>query len=128
MQKSGDYEIPNLVEKSFDVGDVIIREGEYDTGAYKIIEGEVEVSIKNENSDVKLATLGKGAFFGEMTLIDHKPHSASVTALTDVECIFFEKEMFEHELAESSPVIQEMLRAFSKRLRGADDRICSEIS
>ena len=54
MQKSGEYEIPNLVEKSFDAGDVIIREGENDSGAYKIIEGEVEVSIKNENSDIIL--------------------------------------------------------------------------
>ncbi len=91
-QKSGEYEIHDMIEKTFDKGDIIIREGENDTGAYKIIEDEVEVSIRSESSDIKLATLGKGAIFGEMSLIDQKPHSATVTALTEVECTLVDKD------------------------------------
>ena len=93
-QKSGEYEIHDMIEKTFDKGDIIIREGENDTGAYKIIEDEdeVEVSIRSESSDIKLAALGKGAIFGEMSLIDQKPHSATVTVLTEVECTLVDKD------------------------------------
>ena len=127
IKKSGDYKIPNMVAKTFNIGDIIIAEGGYDSGAYKIIKGEVEVTKMSRNATVKLATLEKGAIFGEMTLIDKKPHSATVIALSEVECIYFDRTTFENELAESSPVIREMLYAFSQRLRGADERISSQL-
>ncbi len=127
IKKSDDHEIPNMIEKSFKKGDIIIAEDGYDSGAYKIIEGEVEVTKMNKNVTVKLATLGKGAIFGEMTLIDKKPHSATVIALSDVKCMYIDRTTFEKELAGSSPVVREMLYAFSQRLRGADERISSQL-
>jgi len=122
-----DHKISQLVEQSFNSGEVIIKEGEMDSGAYKIIEGEVAVTKQSGNSTVKLATLANGAIFGEMTLIDNKPHSATVTAVTDVECILIDKSTFDNELADSSPIIKDMLEAFSERLRGADNRISSKV-
>ena len=62
-----------------------------------------------------------------MTLIDNKPHSATVTAVTDVECILTDKSTFENELAVSSPVIKDILEDFGERLRGADNRISSQV-
>ncbi|MFC1563609.1 Crp/Fnr family transcriptional regulator [candidate division KSB1 bacterium] len=127
MKESGDYALPNLLEETFAAGNVIIKEGEMGVMAYKIVSGKVEVKKLCDDHEVILATLGEGAIFGEMSFIDDRPHSATVKALTDVECICITKESFEYELAESSPIIREVVKAFSQRLRGADDRICSNI-
>ncbi|MCP4725093.1 MAG: cyclic nucleotide-binding domain-containing protein [bacterium] len=128
MKESGDFEMQALMEESFDAGDVIIREGEMGVMAYKIISGKVDVKKKCDDNIVTLATLEEGSVFGEMSLIDEKPHSATVTALTDVECICITRAAFENEISESSPIIKEIVKAFSHRLRGADDRICSNLN
>ncbi len=127
MKESGDFEMQALIEKFFDAGEVILKEGETGLMAYKIITGKVDVVKECDGNTVSLATLGEGSVFGEMSLIDENPHSATVTALTDVECICITKEAFNNEIEESSPIIQEIVKAFSQRLRGADDRICSNV-
>ena len=112
----------------FDSGEVIIKEGDLNSGAYKITEGEGEITKKSEISTSILAKLGEGgAIFGEMSLIDDKPRSAAVTAITDVKCILIEKFTFDHELAESSPVIKILLQVYSERLRGWDNRISPQV-
>ena len=75
-------------EHNFDVGDTIIREGkveeEEDRRMYVIKEGEVEV-LKEDwaMNQIRLNTLGRGSFFGEMSLIDNENRSATVRALSD---------------------------------------------
>lgn len=123
-----DYEVPDLIEKNYSPGEMIIKEGETGELAYKIVAGKVEVTKGTGDDEVRLAELEKNEVFGEMTLIDNKPHSASVKAVDYVECICIPKNAFEKELELSSPIIQDIVRAFSSRLRDADDRICSAIS
>lgn len=122
-----DQEIPNLIERTFAPGEVILQEGESGSLAYKIISGKVEVTKKSGDSSVSLAILENNEIFGEISLIDDKPHSATVTAIDEVECICFPKEAFENELNGSSPIIQDIVRAFAGRLRGADERICATV-
>jgi len=75
-------------EHSFGVGDTIIREGkieeEEDRRMYIIREGEVEV-LKEDwaMNQIRMNTLGRGTFFGEMSLIDNEDRSATVRALSD---------------------------------------------
>ncbi len=127
IKPSGDYEIPDYKEMSFAKGEKILKEDDKDFGAYRILSGKVEVTKKCDDNDVSLAELEEGDIFGEMSLIDGQPHSATVTAVTDVECLFIDKVAFENEVEESSPIVREMIKALSQRLRGADSRICSRI-
>ena len=57
MKKSGDYEIPEYVEKSFDAGEIVLQEGVKDNFAYKILEGTVGVFKSSDNGEIKLAEL-----------------------------------------------------------------------
>ena len=60
---------------------VIFREGQRGYSAYLIERGEVEISIRRNGQDVKLASRGPGEVFGEMAIIDDQPRSATVTAI-----------------------------------------------
>ena len=68
-------------EVTFEKGKTILREGEPGLALLLILDGKVEVLKKG-----KLVTLGKGRFFGEMTVIDDKPRSADVVAVAATRC------------------------------------------
>jgi serine/threonine protein phosphatase PrpC len=67
----------NLTEvRSYDVGQVVMREGEDGDELFVVLTGKVRI----HTGDVVLTHLGHGQHFGEMALIDKSPRSASVTA------------------------------------------------
>ena len=70
---------------AFKAGQTILREGEEGDSAFVIVSGEVEVLIGPGGR--RVVTLKTGDVFGEMCLIEPGPRSATVVALTDVECI-----------------------------------------
>ena len=85
---------------------VIVKEGTLGDALYLIKKGLVEVK-KREPSlgvDLTLATMGKGACFGEMALLNGKPRSATVIAAVATEVLVLEKKEFE-VLLESNPSI-----------------------
>ena len=63
-------------EQDFAPGQFIVRQGQVGTGLYVILSGSVRVL---RGSDV-VARLGKGEFFGELSVIDQQPRNASVEA------------------------------------------------
>jgi CRP/FNR family transcriptional regulator, cyclic AMP receptor protein len=63
-------------------GEVIIKENDFGDTAYLIEQGQVEVSKELDGQTVHLAYLRAGEIFGEMSMIDEKPRSATVTAVT----------------------------------------------
>jgi CRP-like cAMP-binding protein len=65
-------------ELDFEEGQFVVLQGQVGTGLYVIIEGEVKV----EHGSVELARLGPNEFFGELSVIDQQPRSASVQATT----------------------------------------------
>jgi CRP/FNR family transcriptional regulator, cyclic AMP receptor protein len=71
----------------------ILREGEVGSDFFLVDRGVVEVvTTKHEGSPVVLATLQRGAFFGEVAMLTGMPRTASVNALTDVSVIRFDKQ------------------------------------
>jgi CRP-like cAMP-binding protein len=63
-------------------GERIVREGEHAGGFYLILLGSVEITMRvSERSAALLATLGEGAYFGEMSLLRGKTACASVTSV-----------------------------------------------
>jgi CRP/FNR family transcriptional regulator, cyclic AMP receptor protein len=89
------------VEKRFEAGSMIFREGTANTGLYMVVEGLVEVRRGRALSNV----CGPGVGFGEMALGEGDPHQTTTTATMDthVLCVsseaFFETVMDSPELA-----------------------------
>jgi CRP-like cAMP-binding protein len=63
-------------ELDFDTDQFIVLQGQVGTGLYVIVDGEVKVV---RGSD-EMTRLGPGDFFGELSVIDQMPRSASVQA------------------------------------------------
>ncbi len=68
-------------------GDTIISEGEDGNTAFLLVSGSVRVSVGKEPKAKPVATLIAGDVFGEMSLIEPGPRSATVKAVTDAECL-----------------------------------------
>jgi len=66
----------------FDDGELLVREGEHGDSLYVVEQGSVAVTKRGAEHDTRitLATLGRGGFFGEMSLLTGEPRSATVTA------------------------------------------------
>jgi len=68
-------------EKSYDAGQEIFREGERGDSLYVVLDGRVMISkIISGAGEEALAILERGAYFGEMALIDSEPRSANAKA------------------------------------------------
>ena len=106
-------------ERSFEVGDVLMGEGEEGVGAFVITSGRVDVTRGGGH----LASLGPGNFVGEMALLDHHRRSATVTAMEPTECLAILRSDFIAELRGDADMAVDMLAILSRRLRAADERV-----
>jgi CRP-like cAMP-binding protein len=104
----------------YEAGEVIIREGEMGLGMYVILSGVVEVSKNRAGAPVVLAQLGPEQFFAEMSLIDDKPRSATITTREETSCLLITRDSFT-QLMEKNPQLSiRLARVLAERLRQAD--------
>jgi nucleotide-binding universal stress UspA family protein len=109
--------------RTYQRGEIIVREGEAPTGCFIIASGQVEVVMGEHSSHpTVLTTLGAGEFFGEMAVIDDHPRSATVRALEETECVAIGRVEFLEALQHRPEVAVQMLPVLVRRLRQADAR------
>jgi CRP/FNR family cyclic AMP-dependent transcriptional regulator len=77
-----------------------------------IMEGKAEVTRGGE----KLATVGDGDFFGEVSLVQDAPRNATVTATTPIRCFVLTRGRFLNLLDNQPGVERKVMRALAKRL------------
>lgn len=102
-------------------GVTLIDEGEPGRGLFVLLAGRVDVSKRDGDGKVLLATLGPGEVFGEISLLHDEPASATVTAAAQSTVLVLAKEVF-HRLVEAVPEIGEYVRSLGEE-RLMDTRI-----
>ncbi len=117
----------------YEAGDEIVCEGDAAPGLFFLLEGEAQVYLPMESegktrpSEVKLATFGPGMAFGEYSLLDSKPVSASIRALDRVRVAIMPGKTFralteEHD-GLGKIVYRNLLLDFVERLRKYDKEL-----
>ena len=106
-----------VTEISFDAGRTIVRQGEVGTGFFMIVAGRARVVRDGETLD----HLGPGQFFGELSLLDHEPRIAAVTAEEPTACLALASWDFESILAAEPGVALAILRGVARRLRAVSE-------
>jgi CRP/FNR family cyclic AMP-dependent transcriptional regulator len=109
----------------FKAGDVILSEGEEGNSAYLIVSGSVDVTIGEGAKAKTVATLSDGEVFGEMSLLEPGPRSATVTAATDTECAVVSYDDFMVSIRENPQLAVEFLKTLVLRLRKMNEMMAS---
>ena len=107
----------------FQAGDIIIEEGTKGSSAYIILSGAVEVVKKSGEKEITMATLGQGQVFGEMGLIEDRPRSATVKAVTEIRVRRIDREDFNELLRTKPSVLIPIMKSLFERLRHATDML-----
>ena len=107
----------------FHAGDTVIAEGEAGDTAFLIVAGSVEVSIGAGAAAKSLGVLGPGDVFGEMSLIEPGPRSASVRALTDAECFVTDYDAFVNSTQADPERAVQLMKTLVRRLRQTNERM-----
>ncbi len=105
------------VEVAFPAGHVIARQGEVGTGFFVIASGQVRV-VRDGRT---IATLGPGAFFGELSVLDGQPRNAQVVADGPTTCLALATWDFEAVINDQPRVALAVLRGLAGRLRQLTD-------
>lgn len=106
-------------------GEPIFREGELASEMFIVLSGEVEVLKKSKRgNEVRVAMLGAGDWFGEMSILDIQPRSATVIAIAPTKLLRLTSEsldaLYRRDLKGYSLIVLNVAREMSRRLRVAD--------
>jgi CRP/FNR family transcriptional regulator, cyclic AMP receptor protein len=121
-----DLEVINelSVEKLMPRGTVVLTEGDGGDSLYAIVSGRVKVFIGDEDGrEIILKILGPGDFFGEMSLIDQQPRSASVSVIETSTLKVLSHVAFQECMKRAPAIATTVMTALAKRLRDADKKI-----
>jgi len=101
------------LEVDFPADHVIARQGDIGTGFFVIVDGGARVV----RDGATIATLGPGAFFGELSVLDGRPRVAQVIATGPTTCLALATWDFEAVLLGEPRVTLAILRGLATRLR-----------
>lgn len=114
-----------MQERRIEAAGVIYREGDPGEALYIVTDGEVEVLRQVADQSVRLAVLGKGAFFGETGVIRGRPRSTTVRALGEVSLIVIPRDLFLATFRDN-PFVLRLLEMLCERLVQADRKLIEQ--
>ena len=101
-------------------GRVLTREGDRGSECFVVVDGRATVTLGDR---ARVARLGPGACFGEMSLLDQRPRSATVEAQTDMLLLVLDSRSFSSLIDEVPSVARKVLVAMAGRLRDAEGEL-----
>ncbi|MBQ7784251.1 MAG: DUF2225 domain-containing protein [Oscillospiraceae bacterium] len=112
------------VPKSFKAKEYICYEGQPGNEMYIILRGSVGIYVSSAiETQVEVSRIMAGDFFGEMSIFDNLPRSASCIALEDVICIAVGKDKLESFFSACPDMAMKLLENMSGRIRKLDNAL-----
>ncbi len=109
--------------RQFPAGTLLFREGDSGSEMYVIQAGKVRISKKMRDVEKTLVTLGPGAFFGEMSILNNKPRSATAAVEEDAKLLVIDPKTFEAMVRGNAEIAVRLIKTLAARLQEADDQI-----
>jgi CRP-like cAMP-binding protein len=106
----------------------IYLEGEFDDRLHVIVSGKVKLGRRRaDGRSLLLAVVGPSEVFGELSLFDPGPQTATATALTEVRAVTMDRDVLRGWLRSHPEVAERLLRVLARRLRRTDHDLCDLI-
>jgi CRP/FNR family cyclic AMP-dependent transcriptional regulator len=96
-------------------GAVLAREGDSGVGFFLILDGEVSVALRGR----PVRSMRPGDFFGEISLLDGGPRTATCTAQTEVTTLGLTPWTFKRLIEQNPAIASKMLKVMAQRLRSS---------
>ena len=112
----------SMVQVTFAKGGVIFSEGDGGDRLYVVLEGKVKLGVSSSDGRENLLSVqGPGEMFGELSLFDPGPRTATATVLTDCRLFGLGHEDLKEWLTGRPELAQSLLQALAQRLRRANE-------
>jgi CRP/FNR family transcriptional regulator, cyclic AMP receptor protein len=113
-----------VARKVYPKDGVVFFENEAGDTLFMILTGRIKVTILGDDGrEIILTVLGPGDFFGEMSLLDNEPRSATAIATEETELVSLQRADFETVLSDNKEIALGLIRILTQRLRRADQQI-----
>lgn len=106
-------------ERTYKSGTKLFSQGDSGSGLYIVKSGKVSITQHSGDTEKEISTAGSGDAFGEMTLLDDQPRSATVTAVDDVTALLLPVWEFRGVVKAHPDIALKLLAVLSRRLRKA---------
>lgn len=107
-----------MQRRTFPARAVLFRQGDPGEAMLLITAGQVRIFLQDEQgNEITLRTVGAGQIVGEFSLLDHKPRSASASALVALDVLVLQRADFLRLLNERPLVGVELMRSLAERIR-----------
>ena len=115
--------------KTVAAGEMIFRAGDIGDALYIVRSGEVELSVRDTTGEkIVLAVVDKNEVFGELSMLDSRPRSATATGLTDCELLLLDRDDLLLLFKKQPDAALNMLAAISSMLRKVDRLLQTRVS
>ncbi|MGF1626013.1 MAG: cyclic nucleotide-binding domain-containing protein [Alphaproteobacteria bacterium] len=101
---------------TFHSGHALFRQGEPGDAAYIIIDGEASVEVDSPTGPLRVATLGRNDFVGEIAILCDVPRTATVIAASNLVTLRISKDLFFRLVTEFPQMAVEIMRELAHRL------------
>ena len=105
-----------LKEVTVPTGRLLVEEGQPGLMFFVVVAGRATV----KRGEQEIASIGPGDYFGELSLLDDKPRSASVVCDTDMTLLVLMQRHFQKILRASPSMAHKLLKTMGTRLRDSD--------
>ena len=114
----------SFVERHYAAGQAIINQGESGSSMFIVAEGHVNIFLPGEASRrISLKDVAVGEHFGELSLFDDKPRSASALATTDAVLLELDRTLLSQYLSSLPAAGMTLLRTWACRLRETNEML-----
>ena len=114
------------VPREYSGGEYIIRQGETGLGLFFVLSGGVRVEIEKNGAKTAVAQLKQEEFFGELSIIDNRPRSASVVCSENTSCLLLTRDSFSKLMNRHSEIPVQLARVLAERLRATTEKLTQQ--
>jgi uncharacterized membrane protein len=107
----------HLKRRTLAAGEVLFEKGDHGDSMFMVVDGIVDIYLPSAGDAVLLKQVNVGQYFGELTLFDEKPRSATARARTECELLELERDTLYEHMTKRPRIAVSMLAELSERIR-----------
>lgn len=107
----------------FPAGTVLFHEGDAGHEMYVIQKGHVQITRRARGTDMPVAVLPPGEFFGEMAIINRRPRTATATTLDEAHLLVLDGSTFEAMVRGNAEIAIRIMNKLAERLQQVTEQL-----